>query len=94
MNNNSNKIQIYTERKNVHRPSCECACVPCTDEGLMSYLQMYSPGVCYVVQVGYGLGGDCSCVWLFWCSVLCSAGQRATVQRESELGVRGPESLS
>ncbi len=27
-------------------------------------------------------------VWLFWCSVICSAGQRATVQRESELGVR------
>ncbi len=31
-------------------------------------------------------GKNCSCVWLFWCSVLCSAGQRATVQRESDLG--------
>ncbi len=40
-----------------------------------------------VVQVGYGLGGKCSCVWLFWCSMLCSAGQRATVQRESGLTV-------
>ncbi len=28
----------------------------------MSYLQMYSTGVLCVVQVGYGLGGDCSCV--------------------------------
>ncbi len=34
-------------------------------------------------------GKNCSCVWLFCCSVFCSAGQRATVQRESELGVRG-----
>ncbi len=25
---------------------------------------MYSTGVLCVVQVGYGLGGDCSCVWL------------------------------
>ncbi len=32
---------------------------------------------------------NCSCVWLFWRSVICSAGQRATVQRASELGVRG-----
>ncbi len=55
---------------------------------------MYSTGVCCVVQVGYGLGKNCSCVWLFWCSVICSAGQRATVQRERELGVRGPECLS
>ncbi len=36
-------------------------------------------------------GKNCSCVWLFWCSVICSAGQSASVQRESELGVRGPE---
>ncbi len=36
-------------------------------------------------------GKNCSRVWLFWCSVICSASQRATVQRESELGVRGPE---
>ncbi len=48
-------------------------------------------GVLCVVQVGYGLGINCSCVCLFLCSVICSAGQRATVQRESELGVRGPE---
>ncbi len=32
--------------------------------------------------------------WLFWCSVLCSAGQRATVQRESGLDVTGPGRLS
>ncbi len=50
MNNNSNKIQIYRkEKKNDHRQNCECACVLCTDEGLMSYLQMYSTGVCYVL---------------------------------------------
>ncbi len=36
-------------------------------------------------------GKKYSCVCLFLCSVICSAGQRATVQRESELGVRGPE---
>ncbi len=54
---------------------------------------MYSTGVCYVLfrcDMAWG-GGDCSCVWLFWCSGLCSAGQRATDQRESELCVRGPE---
>ncbi len=28
---------------------CECVCVLCTDEGLMSYLQMYSTVVCYVL---------------------------------------------
>ncbi len=62
MNNNSNKIK-YTEKKNDHRQNCECACVLCTDEGLMSYLQMYSTGgVLCVVQVGYGLG-----VKLFLC---------------------------
>ncbi len=49
MKNNSNKKKKYTERKNVHRQNCECACVLCTDEGLMSYLQMYSTGVCYVL---------------------------------------------
>ncbi len=49
MNNNSNKIKIYTEQKNVHRQNCECAYVLCTDEGLMSYSQIYSTGVCYVL---------------------------------------------
>ncbi len=39
--------KIY-RKKNVHRQNCECACVLCTDEGLMSYLQMYST-VCYVL---------------------------------------------
>ncbi len=59
-------------------------------EGL-SYLQMYSTGVCYVLfKWDTAWGGGCTCVWLFWCSVLCSTGQKATVQRESELGVRGP----
>ncbi len=48
---------------------------------------MYSTGVCYVLFRWPG-GRNCYCVWLFWCSVICSAGQRATVQRESELGVR------
>ncbi len=79
MNNNCNK------RRNVfHRQTCERACALCTDEGLISYLQMYSTGVCYVLfrwDMAWGGGG---------CSVLCSTGQRATVQRESELGVRGP----
>ncbi len=49
MNNNSNKIEKNTEKENVHRHNCECACVLCTDEGLMSYLQMCSTGVCYVL---------------------------------------------
>ncbi len=66
--------------------------VPCTDEGLMSYLQMYSTDVCYALfRWDVALGKNCSCVWLFWCSGICCTGQRATVQRESELGVRGPE---
>ncbi len=46
MNNNSNFIKIY-RKKIVHRQNCECACFLCTDEGLMSYLQMYSTGVSY-----------------------------------------------
>ncbi len=84
-------MKIY-RKKNVHRQNCECACVLCTDEGLMGYLQMYSTGVCYVLfrwDMAWGkklflcLAVFVSCVWL--------AGQRATVQRESELGVRGPE---
>ncbi len=95
MNKNSNKIKMYTENRNVHRQNCECAGVLCTDGGLMSYLQMYSTGVCYVLfrwDMAWGGGGkNCSCVWLFWCSVLCSAGPRATDQRESEPGVRCPE---
>ncbi len=37
MNNNSNKRKNI--QKNVHRQSCDCACVLCTDEGLMYYLQ-------------------------------------------------------
>ncbi len=53
----------------------------------MSYLQYW--GVLCVVKVGYGQGVKTG--WLLWCSVLCSAGQMATVQREIELGVRGPE---
>ncbi len=62
----------------------------CTDEGLMSYLQTYSTGVCCVLfRWDMAWGKNCSCVWLFWCSVICSAGQRAT--REGGLGVRGPE---
>ncbi len=73
------------------RQNCECAYVLNTED-LLSCTQMSSTEVCCVVQVGYGLGEkkNCSRVW-FWCSVICSAGQRATVQRESELGVRGPE---
>ncbi len=50
-------------------------------------------GVCthkeFVLVLGASSKG--STIILFWCSVLCSAGQRATVQREIELGVRGPE---
>ncbi len=34
-------------------------------------------------------GRNCSCVWSFWCSELCSVDQAVTVQRESVLGVRG-----
>ncbi len=64
----------------------------CTDEGLKSYLQMHSTGVCCVLFMwDMASGKNCSCVWLFWCSVICSAGQRATVQREGGLGVRSPE---
>ncbi len=38
------------------------------------------------------LGGrNCSCVWSFWCSELCSVDQTVTVQRENVLDVRGPE---
>ncbi len=38
------------------------------------------------------LGGrNCSCVWSFWCSELCSVNQMAAVQRGSVLDVRGPE---
>ncbi len=38
------------------------------------------------------LGGrNCSCVWSFWCSELCSVDQTAAVQRGSVLDVRGPE---
>ncbi len=77
----------YTEKKSDHRPNCDWACVLCTDEGLRSYLlgcvMCCSGGI-------WPEGRNCSCVWLFWCSVLSSASQRATVQRESELGVRGP----
>ncbi len=90
MNYNSNKK--YTEKKNDCRPICECACVLCTDEGLISYLQMPSTGVCYVLfRWDMAWGKNCSCVWLFWFSVICSAGQRATVQKESGLDVKGPE---
>ncbi len=40
-----------------------------------------------------GLLGErnCSCVWSFWCSELCSVNQTVTVQRGSVLDVRGPE---
>ncbi len=38
------------------------------------------------------LGGrNCSFVWSFWCSELCSVDQMAAVQRGSVLDVRGPE---
>ncbi len=36
-------------------------------------------------------GNNCSCVWSFWCSELCSVDQMVTVQRGSVLDVRGPE---
>ncbi len=36
-------------------------------------------------------GRNCSCVWTFWCSDLCSLDQTVTVQRGSVLDVRGPE---
>ncbi len=40
-----------------------------------------------------GLLGErnCSCVWSFWCSELCSIDQTVTVQRGSVLDLRGPE---
>ncbi len=34
---------------------------------------------------------NCSCVWSFWFSELCSVDQAVTVQRGSVLDVRGPE---
>ncbi len=36
-------------------------------------------------------GRNCSCVWSFWCSELCSVDQTVTVQRESVLDERGPK---
>ncbi len=36
-------------------------------------------------------GRNCSCVWSFWCSELCSVDQMVTVQRGSVLDVRGPQ---
>ncbi len=34
-------------------------------------------------------GRNCSCVWSFWCSELCSVDQTVTVQRGSVLDVKG-----
>ncbi len=51
-------------------------CMCPTDEGLMSYLQMYSTGVCYVLCGIWPGGKNCSCVWLFWCSVALAKGQQ------------------
>ncbi len=70
MYNNSNKIKIYTENRNVHRQNCECAGVLCTDGGLMSYLQMYSTGVCYVLfrwDMAWGGGGGVKTVLVSGC---------------------------
>ncbi len=91
-----NKRFEIKEKEKMSRQNCECAYVLNTEEGLLRCVQMSSTEVCYVLfrwdmARGGGGGGDCSCVWLFWCTVLCSAGQRATVQRESGLGVRDPE---
>ncbi len=36
-------------------------------------------------------GRNCSCVWPFWCSELCSLDQMVTVQRGSVIDVRDPE---
>ncbi len=36
-------------------------------------------------------GRNSFCVWLIWCSELCSVDQTVTVQRGSVLDVRGPE---
>ncbi len=63
----------------------------------ISYLQMNSFEKLCTVLICYVLlgriwpeGKKLFYTWLFWCSVLCSAGQRATVQRESGLDVTGP----
>ncbi len=61
------------------RQNCECAYVLNTEESLLNCIQMSSNGVCYVLfrwDMAWGKK---------------SVGQRAIVQRESGLGVRGPE---
>ncbi len=57
---------------------------------------MYNSVVCSTFNVkcswdGLPEGRNCSCVWSFWCSELCSVDQTVTVQRGSVLNVRGPE---
>ncbi len=57
---------------------------------------MYNSVVCSTFNVkcswdGLLEGRNCFCVWLLWCSELCSVDQTATVQRRSVLDVRGPE---
>ncbi len=56
---------------------------------------MYNSFVCSTFNVkcswdGLLEGGNCSCVWSFWCSELCSVDQTLTVQRLSWMwGVQG-----
>ncbi len=68
-----------------------CACALFTDEGLTSYLQMYSTAVLCVVQVGYGLGVKTvlvsGCFGALWRWPEGNSSKR-------ELGVSGPEFLA
>lgn len=50
--------------------------------------------LCVIIKCaldGLPRGRNCSDVWSFWCSVLCSINQMATVQRRGVMDVRGPE---
>ncbi len=57
---------------------------------VVTFDKLIGPNMCYILfRYNMAWGGGCSCFWLFWCFVLCSTGQRATIQIESGLVVRG-----
>ncbi len=57
------------------------------------FKKKYNSVVCSTFNIecswdGLPEGRNCFCVWLFWCSELCSVDQTVTVQRGSVLDVR------